>query len=124
MATEIKLNVTSGRLKGKEFAFTEPTRCLVGRSHDCQIQLPDDWEFRDISRHHCELEIDPPVVRVRDLGSLNGTYINGEKIGQRPARPWSEQDPPKDRCREAHVGDEIKVGHVVLRVDGSQDQRN
>jgi serine/threonine-protein kinase len=117
MATRIALNVITGTLKGKEFAFTERTRCQIGRSPDCLIQLPDDWEYRDISRHHCELEIDPPLIRVRDLGSLNGTFVNGEKIGQRnqPCKLRSDEH-TECMCHELHEGDELKVGHVVLRV--------
>jgi pSer/pThr/pTyr-binding forkhead associated (FHA) protein len=36
-----------------------------------------------ISRYHCLLDINSPDIRVRDLGSLNGTIVNGKKIGQR-----------------------------------------
>ena len=34
-------------------------------------------------RRHCLLDINPPDIRVRDFGSLNGTYVNGTMIGQR-----------------------------------------
>jgi serine/threonine-protein kinase len=47
----------------------------VGRASDCLIRLPSDLEYCIVSRHHCLLDIAPPEVRVRDLGSLNGTFV-------------------------------------------------
>lgn len=117
MAMTILLTVNHGSLAGKTFAFADPTACVVGRGADCQLRLPSDQEHSLISRHHCLLEINPPSARVRDLGSLNGTFVNGEEIGHRDRhlRPeeaglmeWSE--------RELHDGDEILVGNVTLRV--------
>ena len=36
-----------------------------------------------VSRHHFLLEVCPPQACVRDLGSRNGTYVNGRKVGGR-----------------------------------------
>jgi pSer/pThr/pTyr-binding forkhead associated (FHA) protein len=69
-----------------------------------------------ISRRHCTFEIDPPKVRVRDLNSRNGTYVNGEKIGQRSnplARGESDHD---GETRELRDGDEVRVGGIAIRV--------
>src|SRR5262249_25711349 len=82
---------------------------VLGRSPDCDIALPMDLLHRDISRHHCAFEIDPPTVRVRDLNSLNGTYVNGEKIGQR-LNPLALCESDHERAtRELRDGDEVRV---------------
>jgi serine/threonine-protein kinase len=82
MDPNVTLLFTRGPLTGRTFVFTEPTTCSIGRSRDCTICLPQVAEHLDVSRHHCVLEIVPPTLRVRDLGSLNGTFVNGKKIGQ------------------------------------------
>ena len=83
MFPTITLIVTRGPLAGQKYTFNQPTACTVGRARDCTISLPLEAEHLDVSRHHCLLDISPPDVRIRDLGSLNGTYVNGRKIGQR-----------------------------------------
>jgi pSer/pThr/pTyr-binding forkhead associated (FHA) protein len=55
----------------------------MGRSRSCTLRLPGD---ATVSRQHCLLELDADGVWIQDLGSLNGTFVNGEKIGQREAR--------------------------------------
>ncbi|MGD1714058.1 protein kinase domain-containing protein [Dapis sp. BLCC M172] len=117
MSAKIILTITEGTIKGQQFIFEERTTCVIGRSHDCYPQLPNDQAHRTISRYHCLLDINPPDIRVRDFGSKNGTYINGQKIGQRPAN----QTP----LQAAHLnfpeydlseGDEIQIGPTVIKV--------
>ena len=72
-----------------EYVFSPPTRFVVGRSDDCDLALPPEPLNQDVSRHHCAFEIEPPLVRVRDLGSLNGTDVNGVEIGRREDITWS-----------------------------------
>src|ERR1700704_2250284 len=83
MPAKVTLTVTKGKLKGEEFVFDDRTTCIIGRANDCSPCVPDDQDHKTISRHHCLLDINPPDIRVRDFGSLNGTYVNGHKIGQR-----------------------------------------
>lgn len=120
MSATITLTVFEGGSQEKEFVFEEPAQSVVGRSEDCDIQLPTEEGHLDVSRHHCLFTIDPPLIRVRDLGSRNGTYVNGEKIGQRsrrtPPQPV-ELDAPADAERELKPGDEVQVGHAVFLVD-------
>lgn len=117
-ASTIRLIVTRGDLDEKEFVFRNHARCVIGRAEDCDIQVPRDLLHVDVSRHHCMLEIDPPTLRVRDLGSLNGTLVNGEPIGQ---RPHDETPEAADRFaseeQELKDGDELQVGSTVLRVN-------
>jgi pSer/pThr/pTyr-binding forkhead associated (FHA) protein len=115
MSAKIILTVTCGSLKGKTFVFPGPARCTIGRAGDCELSLLHELGNGDVSRHHCVLEIDPPRARVRDLGSLNGTYVNGQKIGQRP--PFLPPEAARQEGLEAcwlGPGDRIQVGGVVF----------
>ena len=85
MAAKVTLTIITGKLKGQEYQFRDRTTCIIGRATDCYLQLPDDREHRNISRYHCFLDINPPDIRIRDFGSLNGTYVNNQNIGQRKA---------------------------------------
>ncbi|MGW0785883.1 protein kinase domain-containing protein [Streptomyces sp. NPDC002913] len=113
----ITLTVVKGRLEPSEYVFDTRTTCVLGRSPDCSPQLPNDDRHRTVSRHHCLIDINPPDIRVRDFGSLNGTFVNGEKIGQRkagltPAEAAGDSYPEHDLAD----GDEIRIGETVLRV--------
>lgn len=113
----IKLTVTEGPLQRSEFVFDRPAQCVIGRAHDCLIRLPVEQGQLEVSRHHCLLMIDPPLAMIRDLGSLNGTYVNGEKIGQRAkSQPAEGADPGPMADHELHDGDRIQVGQNVIRV--------
>ncbi|WP_218780478.1 protein kinase [Rhodococcus sp. NCIMB 12038] len=113
------LSLVEGPADQQEYVFSERSTCLVGRSHDCQVRIPSgapdaDW----VSRHHCLLDINPPDIRVRDFGSLNGTHVNGEEIGRRKDGQTPEEGAatafPERALRH---GDQIKMGPTVLRVD-------
>jgi pSer/pThr/pTyr-binding forkhead associated (FHA) protein len=117
MPARVALRIKNGKLAGKTYGFDDPLQCLIGRGDDCEIRLPGEPEFLTVSRHHCLLDIDPPRVRVRDSGSLNGTYINGMQIG-RPAK-W--RLPPETLSRpcfdyDLSKGDELKVGDTVFEM--------
>ncbi len=118
MDCNITLLCTRGPLTGQTFVFSEPTSCSIGRSRDCTISLPQEVEHLDVSRRHCVLEIAPPHLRIRDLGSLNGTFVNGKKIGQRVTsqvnRDMDASHPPPVVLFD---GDEIRLGeHTAFRV--------
>ena len=56
----------------------------IGRSNDASITLPHSL----VSRQHCEIFEEQGILYVRDLNSLNGTFLNNEKItGSRPLLP-------------------------------------
>jgi eukaryotic-like serine/threonine-protein kinase len=116
MTPRITLTVREGGLAGKTFEFAGRRQFLIGRGSDCDLRLSDDFEFMSVSRHHCLIDVDPPAVRVRDLGSRNGTRLDGAEIG----RP--QQVPPDAGrarvCREYRLldGDELTLGPLVFEV--------
>lgn len=80
MNTTLILKATAGDLQGQQYRFSNPSYCVMGRSRSCTLRLPGD---ATVSRQHCLVELDSEGVWIQDLGSLNGTFVNGEKIGQR-----------------------------------------
>jgi len=74
---QVNLRVLEGPYQGRVFCFTQPDTFLIGRAADSHLCLPDDRFF---SRHHCLLEITPPHCFLRDLGSMNGTFVNGRRV--------------------------------------------
>ncbi len=117
MPATVILTVTEEGLKERQFVFHESARCLVGRAECCNVRLPTDEEHWSVSRLHCLLDIRPPHVFVRDLGSRNGTYVNGWKIGQR-AQGQSPKEGLTAPGSEYYVidGDEIRVGNTAIAV--------
>jgi CBS domain-containing protein len=120
MSARISLTVENGPLAGQEFAFTERRTCLIGRADDCDLRLPNGAGYSDVSRHHCLLHIDPPAVWVRDLGSRNGTRLNGTEIGHPTGREVVNDGPPVFLpSHELRDGDELLVGHTAFRARGA-----
>jgi len=118
MPAKVTLTVLGGALDGTEFEFDKPSRCVIGRSEDCSVRLPNrGWAFQMVSRHHCQLEVDPPCIRVRDLGSRNGTYVNDRLIGVR-----APEESPESAAAiasfgyELHDEDILAIGPVHFRV--------
>lgn len=115
MPGQIILEVVGGHLRGKRFVFDEHDVFVFGRASDCHIQIPQN--DATASRHHFILEANPPDAVVRDLGSLNGTWVNGVKHGGREkgASPehGAERKYPQVILRH---GDKIQVGETILAV--------
>ena len=77
MDASISLKIISGPMQGQEYFFDQQDTFIFGRSPDCHACLPNDkW----VSRTHFLLEISPPHARIRDLGSLNGTFVNDIRL--------------------------------------------
>jgi hypothetical protein len=94
----ITLKVTAGPHKGESFAFVGHDTFLVGRSQRAHFQLPMKDKY--FSRIHFMVEVNPPSCRLLDMGSRNGTYVNGQKVEK----------------VDLHDGDQIRAGHTILRV--------
>jgi serine/threonine-protein kinase len=118
MPAKVTLKVTNGKLKGKQYEFASRTSCIIGRGVDCYPRLPDDDAHRVISRHHCLLDINPPDVRVRDMGSLNATFINGKNIGQRDAKAAPGTAEAESFLEyDLKQNDELKLGETVFQIN-------
>ncbi len=73
------LSVLRGRRRGATFQIGAAST-ILGRGENAQIRLDDDG----VSRRHAEIvRLDDGAVQLRDLGSTNGTFVNGEKITER-----------------------------------------
>jgi serine/threonine-protein kinase len=94
----VNLKVLAGPYAGQVFTFDRHATFLIGRSEAAHLCLPNDRFF---SRNHCMLEISPPYCYVRDLGSTNGTFVNGKSVQEAFLR----------------TGDRIQGGQTVLAVE-------
>jgi pSer/pThr/pTyr-binding forkhead associated (FHA) protein len=111
MAAKVKLEVTSGTKQGSVFSFDSRDPFVFGRHPDCHAGLGIDPR---VSRHHFLLEANPPDMRVRDLGSRNGTFVNGTKHGDRAANESAGE-------AAGRVYPSIE-GHEVGELPGKGDQ--
>lgn len=84
------------------YSLTEP-EMVLGRHPECQIQLDSNM----VSRRHAQVVGSGEEFFVEDLGSGNGTFVNGKKI--------------EGRTRLAH-DDRIKVGPILFRFESGQKQ--
>jgi adenylate cyclase len=77
------------------------SKLLIGRRESCDITL----EFPNVSSRHCELEFVGGYWRLRDLGSSNGTKVNGERVSEVFLQP----------------GDQLGVAKNVYTIDYTPD---
>ncbi|MBB5207203.1 FHA domain-containing protein [Chiayiivirga flava] len=81
---KLVLRGVSGAAFGKTFPISGPV--VIGRQADCDISIPSE----EISRRHAQLKPTPAGLAVEDLGSSNGTYINGKRVQSGLMRPGEE----------------------------------
>lgn len=108
MPLTVTLTLVGGADDGKQFLLRAPNRFIVGRAGGCYPRLPSDPPYVTVSRSHCLLHLDPPHLGVIDLGSRNGTFVNGVRVGR------AEADDAPCPLQE---GDELRVGEIVFRVN-------
>lgn len=97
----MNVNLVLLKKDGTTKSFTLPNTVIsMGRRQDCDFCLP----LSMVSRKHCELSLDRGQVTIRDFGSRNGTYINGQRIEE----------------VRANAGDILQIGPVkfVIQIDG------
>jgi pSer/pThr/pTyr-binding forkhead associated (FHA) protein len=70
---------------------------MIGRDRRCDARLDSER----VSRRHCVLTRAGGEVLVRDLGSTNGTYINGQRVASARLKP----------------GDEMSIAHIRYRLE-------
>lgn len=88
----------------KTFAVSDDV-IVLGRRHDCALRIP----VPTVSRHHCQLSRNGQALKIRDLDSKAGTFVNGKRIeGEAPFK----------------AGDYLRIGPVtfVCQVDGKPEQ--
>ena len=71
-------------------------RLTLGRSSECQLVFADDT----VSRRHAELRLVEGRWMLRDLGSSNGTWVNGRRVMEAEVAP----------------GDDVQLGAVAIRI--------
>jgi eukaryotic-like serine/threonine-protein kinase len=121
MPPRVRLEVVEGPIAGRQFVFDGHDTLLFGRAVDCHARLAE--QDGKASRHHFLLEVNPPAARVRDLGSLNGTWVNGTRYGGRGA--LSPEEAALQAWPQVDVGDgdTIRVGSTVFAVRVESDAR-
>ena len=113
MPNTLVLRALTGDLRGQEFAVKSPAHCILGRSRKCSLRLPGD---ATVSRQHCLIEIDNRGAWVQDLGSLNGTLVNGSKISPVHAPADSEATHVQSARQELNDGDELRICNNIFAV--------
>ncbi len=93
---DVKLVVLGGKHPGLEIAVPGP-EFLVGRAPEAKLRPNSDM----VSRRHCMISVAEGKATIRDLGSRNGTIVNGQKIAGE---------------HELRTGDKIKVGPLEFEV--------
>jgi pSer/pThr/pTyr-binding forkhead associated (FHA) protein len=95
---EARFTVISGPFRGQTFQVPSG-KFILGRETDCLLVI----DSNSVSRHHCVLLLDDYTLRIRDLASKNGTFVNRDqaRVGERIL---------------VH-GDTVRVGDMVIRVE-------
>ncbi|MCL2723082.1 MAG: DUF4388 domain-containing protein [Polyangiaceae bacterium] len=98
------LRFISGKYQGGEFPIVADKPIVVGRSSDLDMVLVEDM----VSRKHARILMQQDQIWIEDLGSTNGTFVNGEKI------------------KRAHLkeGDRVLIGTSILKVLNSEAGRS
>lgn len=92
---EVRLTIVGGKASRKVVSIKLPA--VIGRSREADLTIAHPM----VSRRHCELFEVQGLVRIRDLGSLNGTLVGGKEVTEAPLRP----------------NDEFSIGPLTFRVE-------
>ncbi len=96
------LKFISGKYQGGEFPLRPNREIIIGRSSDLDMVLVEDM----VSRKHAKILTDEHAVSIQDLGSTNGTFVNGEKI----------------RTVRLKEGDRILVGTSIIKLVAANNE--
>ncbi len=91
----------SGKYQGGEFPIPGAGEVIIGRASDLDLVLVEDM----VSRKHAKMVAQDGQLTITDLGSTNGTFVNGEKV----------------RRAELHCNDRILIGTSILKIIDSAD---
>ncbi len=92
----LSLRFISGKYEGGEFPLEDGKDIVVGRSSELDMVLVEEM----VSRKHAKITVRRVKISIEDLGSTNGTFVNGERI----------------QNAELHEGDRILIGTSILKV--------
>jgi Inner membrane component of T3SS, cytoplasmic domain/Domain of unknown function (DUF4388) len=92
----LALRFISGKYQGGEFPLEEKREIIVGRSSDLDMVLVEEM----VSRRHARIQLVDGSVNIDDLGSTNGTFVNGERVTH----------------AELQEGDRVLIGSNILKV--------
>jgi pSer/pThr/pTyr-binding forkhead associated (FHA) protein len=111
MFTHLILRGVKGDRGHEDIPLEDGKTYTLGRARDCDIRLCSP----DVSRHHCQLVVHAPAVYLRDLGSRNGTLLNGKVVGQCDG----DVAPPAKESQEQVVGDGdvLRIGDNLFWLD-------
>ena len=112
MSDMVTIKCIEGSLKGQTWTFHCVDTAIIGRTakEDRTIVNKINVTGNDrISRFNTFFKIDPPYVIVRDMGSLNGTYVNGRIIGKREDG-MSAEEGRRGSYREVRLKDSDVIG--------------
>lgn len=90
------LKVVGGKNDGREIVVSVP-KFIIGRGETAHLRPSSDL----VSREHCCVMVSDGKVVIQDLGSRNGTYVNGEKL---------------EGPHIAKTGDSLRIGRLRLEV--------
>jgi len=99
--TRVDVNLVLFKKDGSKKNFSLPSNItIVGRRHDCDLCIP----LMVVSRRHCQLSQNNESLKVRDLESRSGTFLNGKRISE----------------ATVHAGDYLTIGPLtfLLQIDG------
>jgi predicted component of type VI protein secretion system len=94
---QVVLQVSNGKANVKQLTLQSDT--VIGRSPECSLKVASN----QVSRRHCQISIREPQVFIRDLGSANGTFVDGLQI-------------PQDQDKELVPGNVVWVGPLKFVV--------
>jgi pSer/pThr/pTyr-binding forkhead associated (FHA) protein len=95
-ARAFALKFISGKYQGGEFPLKTEKQIVIGRSSELDMVLVEDM----VSRKHAKITVQPGRITIEDLGSTNGTFVNGEKVKQ----------------AQLKEGDRILIGTSILKL--------
>lgn len=95
-ARSFALRFISGKYQGGEFPLPEEGEIVIGRSSELDMVLVEDM----VSRRHAKITVTGGQIFLQDLGSTNGSFVNGEKV-------------KRTRLTE---GDRILIGTSIIKL--------
>lgn len=103
--TSVDANLVLFKKDGSQKSFSLPSSItVIGRRHDCDLCVP----LMVVSRRHCQLSQNKESLKIRDLDSRGGTFLNGNRISEATVQ----------------AGDYIQIGPLTfqIQIDGKPEK--